>query len=442
MQRSRARLATVALSALLSACAQGEPAQLQEHEHRASPGCPLSTPAAWQEFLQSSADRPRWTTTCSDMDDCQAAVGDFAVEVQEQVLDVLARCQPDIADNPPIALCTERLRAFVPAWLRQHASHDYGFDQPNTDYWARQVEPDKPEHLMDPPLTLLAALPQRSQLEAVARAQGFPYLVHDSGLGGARLFVLVGDPQGRFEQWLVFGLDEKLERVADEAIVSFIGLQKKNQAGALLQRPIPHFRDYLAHQRAGAWQLELPADFPGKCSACHVNGLRQLLTGRGSVLEAQPVRGDVDFGQQVDAQEHGRSRLADFNARIAAYGAVDWGDSLAPQGRGPALGEALGCTDCHDGWTRGALSVFTSEGMLWQKVVQQLSMRRHDGSNLVPDSRASALLEQETVGVPPLTGAEAAELDASRAAHVKDFEALMASRLPDLQRWLLAAPCD
>ena len=52
---------------------------------------------------------------------------------------------------------------------------------------------------------------------------------------------------------------------------------------------------------------------------------------------------------------------------------------------------------------RGVLTVSTSEGMLRQKVVDQLSMRSPAAGKKVPDEAAMALLEREKTG-PALGG--------------------------------------
>jgi hypothetical protein len=161
--------------------------------------------------------------------------------------------------------------------------------------------------------------------------------------------------------------------------------------------------------------VTLPENFGGKCYACHTSGLRQLIAG-------------PDTGA--------------LNERIRAYGLPDWNGSIDPADHGPRLGESLGCTECHNNEDRGALTVSTSEGMLWQKVVGQLAMRSPHGGAKVPDERAMALLERETTGEPPLTPDESAELERARAEHLEVYETLDAERFPAWRDWVLEVPCE
>jgi hypothetical protein len=176
-----------------------------------------------------------------------------------------------------------------------------------------------------------------------------------------------------------------------------------------------HFRDYVATLMGDAFRLELPENFGGKCYACHTSGLRQLISSAEST---------------------------DLNARMLAYGTVDWNGSIDPADHGPRLGASLGCTECHNGEDRGVLTVSTSEGMLWQKVVGQLSMRSPRDGQRVPDEAAMALLERETTGDLPLTPDEALALEAARAEHLADYEVLVAERFPAWRAWALDVPCE
>ena len=128
---------------------------------------------------------------------------------------------------------------------------------------------------MDPPRELVNALADRASVEEQARANGWPYLVHDSGLGGLRMFVTVVDE--RFDQWIVIGLDADSPAVPIPAIMSFIGVEKKDASGATLDKVRLHFRDYVVTRREGSLALELPELLEGKCYACHGNGMRALI---------------------------------------------------------------------------------------------------------------------------------------------------------------------
>jgi hypothetical protein len=270
--------------------------------------------------------------------------------------------------------------------------------------------------MMDPPAALLAALPDRAALEMAARDNGWAHTTSLSCLGGVRTFVTLSDPDGRFDQWMLVGLDATLTHVDNPTIVSFIGVQKKDSGANTLSRIRMHFRDYLASaDESGRFSLELPENFGGKCYACHTSGMRELIPSADTAL---------------------------LNERLRAYGLPDWNGTLDPADHGPALGNSLGCTECHNGEDRGVLTVSTSEGMLWQKVVGQLAMRSPHGGAKVPDERAMALLERETTGEPPLTPDETAELEAARAEHLSVYEALVAERFPAFRDWALEVGCE
>jgi hypothetical protein len=265
-------------------------------------------------------------------------------------------------------------------------------------------------------------------------------LTHDSCLGGLRTFVHVTDGDDRFEQWLLFGVDSTQPSLNPQDLVSFIAIQKKTASGAQLGAVRLHFRDYaLAYD--GTWKVDLPVGDEGKCYACHGSGVRQLIPYAGSETTSAPVNGEPD-ALAADPAAFGAARLAGFNELLASYGLPDWNGTIAADDYGPRLGSELGCTHCHDGRTRGPLTVFTSEGMLYQKVLGQLSMRAFTGTEAVPDWPAMELLHREQTVSDSLSAAERLALDAARAQHQKDYDALVSSRLPSLQAWLLAKRCD
>jgi hypothetical protein len=420
MRRVNTRLrfhAGLPFAALLVACGNAEVngASGATPAYVPSESCPLKSAAEWQGFLRASVEDEQWVRTCSDLQNCDASLGAFREHVVRGVVPVLEQCSADFSRNPGVARCSARLRRYVPAWLAQHRDDSYGFRQENPAYLAAHTAPDMPTGMMDPPAALLAALPGRQSLEATARESGWSYLTHESCLGGTRAFVAVTDPEGRFDQWMLVGLQADLTAAENPAILSFIAVQKKQASGAELERVRLHFRDYVVTARSEGATLELPENFGGKCYACHTSGLRLLIPTPES---------------------------AALNERIAAYGMVDWNGTLEPADHGPRLGESLGCTECHDGYDRGALTVSTSEGMLYQKMVEQLSMRSpHDGQK-VPDEEAMALLERQNGGTPPLTPDESAALARAQAEHLSDYEALMADRFPAWKAWVLEVACE
>jgi hypothetical protein len=380
----------------------------------ASATCPLKTPADWQRFLEVTSEDESWVRTCSDLDNCVALVGAFARHVQTDVLDLLGLCATDVENNPPIEQCTANLRRFVPAWVHQHAPDSYGFRQDNPTYLAAQTGPDAPPGMMDPPPQLLAAMGSPATIEQAARDNGWTYLTHPSGIGGVRTFVSTRDAQGRFDQWMLVGLDED-GLVPTPSIMSFIGVQKTDPSGKSVDKVRLHFRDYLLTRDAGSWKVELSTTLDGKCYACHGSGMRLLIP---------------------------TAQSASVNALLLSYGLPDWGSTLDPADHGPPLGSALGCNGCHDGVTRGVLTVSTSEGMLRQKVVDQLSMRSPLGGKRVPDQAAMDLLARETNQVPPLSAKEVSALDEARADHMADYQSIVVSRFSDWKAWVMAKPCD
>ena len=224
--------------------------------------------------------------------------------------------------------------------------------------------------------------------------------------------------------------------------MSFIGVQKKDAHGRDLARVRLHFRDYWATETASAWRVSLPETLSGKCYACHGSGMRLLIPRRGSVAASAPVRGEEGYGQGDGGPDFGLYRLASLNQRLISYGMPDWNGTIEPADHGPPLGQKLGCSGCHNGAVRGVLTVSTSEGMLGQKIVEQLSMRSTRDGNVIPDERAMTLLERDRTGNPPLSSAERIELERARADHVADYQHFVAERFPAWRAWLLDQRCE
>ncbi|HEX6767461.1 MAG TPA: hypothetical protein VF103_18310, partial [Polyangiaceae bacterium] len=199
---------------------------------------------------------------------------------------------------------------------------------------------------------------------------------------------------------------------------------------------------YRATVADGATTLELPEGFGSKCYACHTSGLREFLPTRETVAESAPVLGEEGYDESDVPPDFGLERLARLNEMVGSYGLPDWAGSIDPADHGPALGDSLGCTDCHDGADRGVLTVTTGEGVLFQKMVGELSMRSTRDGHDVPDRRAMTLLEREKTGDPPLSADEAAALERSRAEHLADYDALVAERFPAFRDWALAFGCE
>jgi hypothetical protein len=432
-------VAASALLLLAAACDEAPDRGGAPRAHVASASCPLKTPSDWQGFVETTAEDESWVRTCASESDCDVLVGDFRAHVQDEALGVLERCAEDLAKNPPIALCTERLRRFIPPWLRQHTKGSYGFTPENAAYLAAQTGSDQPPGMMDPPAEILAALPERTTIEEAARDNGWPYLTHDSAVGGVRTFVVIDDPGGRFEKWLLVGL-EGGTIVPEQSVLSFIAVQKKDVQGRALARIRLHFRDYLLSSASGSWAVSLPVLHDAKCYACHTSGLRTMIATHESVVVSAPVKGEVGYGDAAPA-DFGFERLVSFNERLESYGLPDWNGAIDPTEQGPPLGASLGCTECHDGAARDVLTVLTDETTLRRKVVDELSMRAFALGKPIPDEPAIALLDREATDEPPLSDEERAELERARAEHRADYETLVAERFPAWRTWALEKRC-
>ena len=424
---------------LLMSCGD-EPATDRGRPHVASESCPLKAPADWQRFIERAVEDENWVRTCSAKAHCDEGIAQLMARLQTELLPTFERCARDLADNPPIARCTTRLRRFSSAWIRQHESGSYGFLRRNGAYLAAQTGPDMPAGMMDPPSSLVAALPERANIEEAARINGWPYLTHDSALGGVRTFVTVRDSADRFEQWMLVGLDASMTLVGDGSVLSFIAVQKRDAWGQVLQRVRLHFRDYVVSNAEGSWNLLLPEEHTGKCFACHSSGMRLLIPTLGSVALSSPVAGEKEYGAGVPA-DYGSQRLAQLNLRLLSYGVPDWNGDIDVADHGPQLGESLGCTSCHNGLKRGVLTVSTDEDTLKRKIVDELSMRAFAPGKEVPDRAAIDLLERAKPGAPPLSRDEQTALDRARAEHRADYQAFIAERFPAWKAWTLEQPC-
>jgi hypothetical protein len=396
-----------------------------------SAACLYQTADEWQRFLQRSADNEDWVKTCED----NACDEEYYEYVKRNIQDVLDACAGYLAAHPALARCTDNLRRYTPAWMRQHDETSYGFNVDNHTYLSAQEAVDKPAGMMRPPEAIVAALPYRDRVEQAARSNGLEYLTHDSALGGYRTFVFVPDPAGRFDQWMLLNLKNGEAEVSQNTPMSIIVVQKKDAAG----RPLPrgmrlHFRDYTIEKDEGdelTYRLKLHESNNGKCYACHANGVRQLIPRRTPILESKPSRGEAsdDAGNGDFAYQ----RLIEFNKRLRSYGSPDWDGTITPADHGPALGKAMGCVECHDGKTRGILNGSFSHDQLRRKLFSELSMS--------PDLNLVRLLERKQMKNPQLLPDEEAALQRAFDAHQKQTAEFEESRFPELRRWLLETPC-
>jgi hypothetical protein len=257
-----------------------------------------------------------------------------------------------------------------------------------------------------------------------------------------RTFVVRDDPDERFEQWMLVGLENETV-VPESSILSLIAIQLKDANGRILDELRLHFRDYLLSRVDDSWTAVLPESHDAKCYACHPTGLRELRHRRGNVLASAPVRGEPGYsGSETTADpEFSFDRLSALNERIRAHGVAQWLPDMNPDDLGPPLGRSLGCTECHDGVTRGILSVLTDETQLEQKVVTELAMGAFSPGKVFPDEHSMALVDREERADPPLSDDERAELELTRAERRRTFEELEAERFPAWRAWALEVPC-
>lgn len=396
-------------------------------------GCPFQTPAQWQSFLQTYASAPFWVGTCPN----GACNQEHYELVEKKIQATFDACSSFLSENKFINRCTDRYRRFVHTWLAQHDQDSYGFTVKNPVYLAQQETADKPAGMMQPPQAILEALPTRQKVEEAARNAGLKYLTHDSGLAGIRTFVLNADPVGRYDQWLLLNLPDLKSDVAEAEPMSVLVVQKKDLSGHRLAKVRLHFRDYfLERTPGGKFEARLHESSDGKCFSCHANGVRQLIERRTPVLEAKPVRGEKAYGESGDRvpKDFAYHRLLELNRRLRSYGSPDWDGKIILSDLGPALGAAQGCVDCHDGKSRGKLTVFTSTSTLQQKMVHEL--------NMPYDSNLPTLLERLQMGAQEQTKEEVEDLAKRAEAQKALFQDFENSRSAILKDWLLEIPCS
>ena len=404
----------------------------QTGEASASTSCPYQTPQDWQNFLEVSANQKQWVKTCEDST-CDSK---YYQHVKEKIVNTFDQCGAFIAQHESINQCTKNLRKFTPTWMRQHDVDSYGFSVDNHTYLMDQEAPDKPPGMMKVPDAIVAALPDRNKVERVARENGWMYLTHDSALGGLRTFVVITDPAGRFDQWMLLNLHTGNASLKEGTPMSVLSVQKKDSSGRTLSQVRLHFRDYTVNHTPKGYSLSLYDTNNGKCYSCHASGMRQLIARRTPTMDAQPSQGEHGIdGRDLasNAPDFGFQRLMELNRRIRSYGTVDWNGRVIPENHGPALGKAQGCLDCHDGKTRGILTVSTSTVQLKQKIFHELGMP--------PDSHLTRLLERSEMKNPELAAGENLALANAFNVHDEATKKFEDSKFPALKGWLLETPC-
>ena len=413
-----------------AAPSQGKPQMLLQGAEGSQ--CPLKTAEQWTEFLTRNAADNRWTDTCEDSR-CNESFHSF---VSTSIQKTLVDCNDVITANPKIKTCSDRTSRFIPTWLRQHDSVSYGFNRNNHDYLTSQESLSNPEAMVRPPQAIIDALPTREKVEEAARLHGWKYLTHDSAIDNIRTFIYVPDAKGRFDQWMILNLSAPGEDQSN-LVFSVLGVQKADRNGTPLAKVRLHFRDYNVTQSGGSFGLEYTEDRNGKCFSCHVSGTRKLIDRETKITAAKPVAGEADFdatGTKGAPDGFGVKRLNELNDVLMSYGLPDWGEDVTIADHGPVLGDAQGCTSCHNGINRGALTVSTSESQVQKKMSDQLSMPQEAG--------LLKLLEKGDLHNASLTLDERSTLQTAQDRHDKLLGEYMDARLPDLRSWLLSERCD
>lgn len=394
--------------------------------------CIYQTPEQWQKFLETAAENKKWVDTCED-GPCDT---EYIQYVIDRIQSIFESCKDYINHHDTIARCTKNMRNFTLTWLMQHDEFSYGFTVDNHTYLAEQESVERPRGMMRPPDEIVAALPSLEKVESAARTQGWKYLTHDSALGGFRTFVVVSDPQGKFDQWMLLNLQTGKNSLIKDTPMSLISVQKKDAKGKPLTKVQIHFRDYSIQHRKGSYRLELQETSNGKCYSCHTNGMRQLIARRTPILQGKPVKGEPGYdetGKEPSPEGFAYKRLMEFNRRIRTYGSPNWDGKIIPENHGPMLGKDMGCTDCHDGKSRGFLNASVSHVQLVQKVVHELVMPPHP--HLVK------WLERRQMKQPKLSSKEEEMLDRGIEVHKNLAREFEESRFPTLKKWFLETPC-
>ena len=393
--------------------------------------CPYQSTEEWEAFLRVTAAFEKWEPTCED----SVCDKEFYNYVNDKVQGVFEKCGPFLGKHPSIAQCTNRLKRFTPAWLKQHDDVSYGFIPSNHEYLQAQEGKELPTGMMNAPAAIVAAIPDREKVIEAARKNGFKYLVQESGLDGTRTFVFIPDVEERFDQWLLLNLQEGKMAIKLNTPLSILVVQKKDKWGRKLSRIRLHFRDYTIVPAATGFKLHLHEENNGKCYSCHTNGVRQLIPRVTPALQASPVKGESGYEQAPRSSDQGFAyqRLKEFNRKLRSYGNPDWTGQIIPDDYGPPLGKNQGCMNCHDGVSRTTLNMATSITQLQKKVYYQLSMP--------PDTHLMRLLERNEVKNPELSGKEAEILERALHAHAKLIKDFSSSRLSTLREWLLEISC-
>ena len=393
--------------------------------------CPFRTAADWQAFLEKTAERPDWETTCDD-DGCNESTYQ---SIKTNVDGVFSSCAGLLDDNPPLSACVDRMRRFTTAWLSQHDLDSYGFSTNNATYFAAATSNDAPDGMVDPPPALLGAMPRLDDVIAASESRGFPYVVQASCLGNERLYVLSKDPLGRFDQWTLMNIVSGTNGPPlVHGRVSLLAIQKETREGMALPALRVHFRDLLVQPSpSGSYTATSDSGDNAKCYSCHPSGARTLIGVRTPSLAARPVLGELGYGSN-GGPDFPFTRLTQLNDRIKSYGLADWQGTIDVAAFGPALGTSEGCTACHDGVTRGPLTVATSRKQLAARTVTELAMP--------PAMGPTSLVERETMNDPALDPNEVTALAAARAHGSTLVMGLEAERQPALEAYLLETRCN
>lgn len=395
-------------------------------------GCSLRTYADWQNFLNTSAQ----ALTTDDPEDSQGLGSRVIFAKAVEIGNTLESCKAIVTATPQLAACTTHLKGFALASQRRNTRKSMGFNFSNAAYLSRQEDPSNPNGMMEFPEVLKKGHQTTlGALEAVAKKNDWAYAIHKSGLiSGARFFLYI--PGSDFDKFIIYDTDETGSlktfpsyQNGNPTYPSLITVQKKDKDGNILMRPKLHFRDVVL-----GGEIYLGKGKPNansKCYSCHPSGLRPLIPYTSTFTAADALPSDPPAIQQMTRAERGMARVLEFNKIFESYGNVEFNDAYIPEEHGPPLGKAQGCTDCHDGQTRGILNYSTQISQIEEKMVGELLMPFSDHAlQMRVDFAANKL---DTLGLSKMQQLE--------DTNSRLFEGYVKDRVTTTRQWLLATSC-
>ena len=258
----------------------------------------------------------------------------------------LRPCEGEIKPGGKLA-CLERLYRFAVAEVRSRRSaegskYSMGFSLATEDYLA-----SRPKEAISVPTEIVAGLPNAIDTIIKIKAPSWQGAQFASRTNGTLRYVLEMS-DAKYTRWALFIEDRGKQKIGSaDTTLDIIAVEKDTKS------PKIHFAEYTL--KNGKFELE---KITQRCTSCHISGPISISPAYGST---NPT---------------GHTTLDKINANIIriSKGGVNWHGTWTPDWNGPALGEAHGCTDCHDGKRRGAITALTEYSLLRLKLQEDLSM--------------------------------------------------------------------